>query len=264
MSKITQYLENKPVYSKEIALKYIEKVENFLKEKVEAANAKNLIVGISGGIDSALVYAIAKRVFPNNTIAVVMPIISMTESDLSHISELEKAFNDSFKRVDLTNTFLSISETLNLNNDLAIANIKPRLRMTTLYAIAQENSGLVLGTDNADEVYIGYFTKFGDGGADLLPICNFTKGEVKFLASLLNVPSSIIDKKPSAGLWEGQTDENELGFTYDDLDFYLNNRLTNPKLVSQKLSEETISKIEYKHKTTQHKRDNIYKPENIE
>ncbi|SYV96994.1 NAD+ synthetase, partial [Mycoplasmopsis edwardii] len=101
----------------------------------------------------------------------------------------------------MTKTFESLVSNFDLSNKLAISNIKPRLRMTTLYALAQENDYLVLGTDNADEVFIGYFTKFGDGGADLLPISKITKGEVRFLASLMNVPGSIINKAPSAGLW---------------------------------------------------------------
>ncbi|WP_036451832.1 NAD(+) synthase [Mycoplasma buteonis] len=262
MSKVSIYQEKQVTYSEKVALQYYQKIQEFLKEKVAAAKAEGVVVGISGGIDSALVYAIAKSVFPNNTLAVVMPVIKMTESDLAHIKALETNFNDQFITVDLTNAFTSMQEATKVSNPLAVANIKPRLRMTTLYALAQENNYLVLGTDNADEVHIGYFTKFGDGGADLLPISNLTKGEVRYLASLLNVPQVILDKKPSAGLWEGQTDEAELGFSYADLDFYLNHQ-NQPELLKQYLDANTIEKIEHKHKITQHKRDAAYKPEGI-
>ncbi|WP_426461517.1 NAD(+) synthase [Mycoplasma hafezii] len=262
MSKISKYQNQAVSYDENLAWEYLKTIETFLQNKVTEAHANGVVVGISGGIDSALVYAIAKRVFKDKVTAVVMPVIKMTDNDLYHISELEQAFNDKFITVDLTNAFHAMQEATKVTNPLSIANIKPRLRMTTLYAIAQDKNALVLGTDNADEVHIGYFTKFGDGGADLLPISQLTKGEVRFLASLLNVPDSILNKKPSAGLWEGQTDEDELGFTYADLDFYLNH-LDQPEQINKYLSSDTISKIEHKHKITQHKRDTVYKPESF-
>ncbi|WP_322900395.1 NAD(+) synthase [Mycoplasmopsis felis] len=262
MSIITKYSNNKVDFDKEKALNYIEVILNFLQKYLKKAKANGFVIGISGGIDSALTYALAKKLCPKNTYGIVLPIKKMTTSDLEHINELEKRFNDSFQRIDLTKTFNELLNNLTLSNLLAIANIKPRLRMTTLYAIAQEKNSLVLGTDNADEVYIGYFTKFGDGGADLLPISQLTKAEVKYLAKLVGIPDSIINKKPSAGLWEGQTDENELGFSYDDLDFYLNH-LTNKNEINKKLKPEVIQKIKLKHKITQHKRDKIYKPNKV-
>ncbi|QNM93551.1 NAD(+) synthase [Mycoplasma sp. Pen4] len=260
MKKITTYIDNVPSYNKEEALKYIEVIKSFLVEYAKKANASGFIVGISGGIDSALVYSIAKQVFPKTTYGIVMPVIKMTETDLTHIHELEQAFNDKFEIVDLTNAFQAMSQAVDVTNPLAIANIKPRLRMTCLYAKAQDKNALVLGTDNLDETFIGYFTKYGDGGVDLLPISNLTKGEVRYLASLTGVPASIINKKPSAGLWENQTDEEELGFSYKDLDFYLDH-IDQTNKIYQFLSQETIDKIEHKHRISQHKRDSIYKPE---
>ncbi|UUM24474.1 NAD(+) synthase [Mycoplasma sp. 3686d] len=262
MSKITSYKNNQAIYDKEKALNYLNTIKLFLKNKVKKANAKGVVVGISGGIDSSLVYTIAKQTFPNSTIGVVMPIINMTENDLKHIKELEQATNSTFLVKDLTQTFEIFLNQLNLSNHLAIANIKPRLRMTTLYAIAQENNSLVLGTDNADEVFVGYFTKYGDGGADLLPISKLTKGEVKFLASLLNVPQSILDKAPSAGLWEGQSDENELGFSYDQLDFYINH-LNDSQSIQKHIEPKIVDKIQKLHKNSQHKRDKVYTPKNV-
>lgn len=253
MSKITTYKGLEPIYNKEKAWAYINEIETFLKEKAQQANASGFIVGISGGIDSSLVFSLAKRVFPNNTLGIVMPVKQMTASDLSDIAELEKAQNAKFQTVDLTQTFQALQQQLLLNNHLALSNIKPRLRMTTLYALAQENNSLVLGTDNADEVYVGYFTKFGDGGADLLPISKLTKGEVRFLASLVGVPECILNKAPSAGLWEGQTDESELGFSYAQLDFFLNH-LDNFELIKQNLEPQVIDKIQTLHYKTEHKR----------
>ncbi|MHA3845901.1 NAD(+) synthase [Mycoplasma sp. VS276A1] len=262
MSKITRYENNKPVYDKQAALEYLEVIKDFLRDYMSKAKAEGFVVGISGGIDSALVYAIAKNVMPERTFGIVMPIGEMLQSDLDHISKLEQTFFDKFETVDLSNTFNAIYEAVDASNPLAIANIKPRLRMTALYAKAQDKNALVLGTDNLDETYIGYFTKYGDGGVDLLPISRLTKGEVRFLAGLLNVPQEIITKAPSAGLWENQTDEAELGFSYAQLDFYLDN-LENKELISKVLSQDTIDKIEHKHKISQHKRDAIYKPSEI-
>ncbi|MCU4706829.1 NAD(+) synthase [Mycoplasma sp. CSL7503-lung] len=262
MSKITSYNNNVPIYSEEKTLEYIEVLKKFLKNKLKKANATGFIVGISGGIDSALTYSLAKLVAPNTTIGVVMPISSMSDYDLKHISELEKTFGQEFIKVDLSSVFEAQLKQLNISNKLAIANIKPRLRMTTLYALAQENNSLVLGTDNADEVYIGYFTKYGDGGADLLPISRLTKGEVNFMAKILGVPESILNKKPSAGLWEGQNDEDELGFSYLELDYYINH-LNDKDKINSYIKDESIEKIKHKHKISKHKRDGAYKPNNI-
>ncbi|SJZ52036.1 NAD(+) synthase [Mycoplasmopsis verecunda] len=262
MSKITSYQNNRPIYDKQAALDYLEVIKNFLLEYLEKANANAFVVGISGGIDSALVYAIAKNIRPSQTFGIVMPVGKMLQEDLGHIAKLEETFDDKFEVVDLSETFNSIYNAVNVSNPLAIANIKPRLRMTTLYAKAQDKNALVLGTDNLDETYIGYFTKYGDGGVDLLPISRLTKGEVRFLASLLNVPNEIINKAPSAGLWENQTDESELGFSYQQLDFYLDN-LDNKELISKVLSKDTVDKIQHKHAISQHKRDAIYKPSEI-
>ena len=104
---------------------------------------------------------------------------------------------------------------------LALANIKPRLRMTTLYALANDENGLVVGTGNRTELSIGYFTKYGDGGVDVLPLGALDKTAVRGLARELDVPEAVIKRPPSAGLWQGQTDEAEIGLTYDELDWAL-------------------------------------------
>lgn len=258
---LTEYNQRQRKFNKEVALEYIDTIVNFLKEKVKESNSKGLIVGISGGIDSALVYALAKKAFPEDALGVIMPIDKM-EHDLAHINELEKSMNTKFITINLKETFDAILGTLKIEDKMSISNIKPRLRMTTLYAIAQSKKYLVCGTDNKDEYFIGYFTKYGDGGVDLLPIVHLTKSEVKYLSKLLNVPESIINKKPSAGLWEGQSDEDELGFSYDDLDFYLDH-INNNVIINKYLDKNVIEKIERMHKNSEHKRQSAYKPLDI-
>lgn len=258
MRKITKYTNNKPFYDKKVALEYIQYIVKYIKERVELANAKGVIVGISGGIDSALTIHLAKLAFGKNVLGVVLPINNM-EHDVQDIKLLEKSVGLKFSTISLWETNKIINMQLNLKNQMAKSNIMPRLRMTALYALAQENNYLVLGTDNYDEVYIGYFTKYGDGGADILPISKLTKGEVRFLASLVGVPLEIINKKPSAGLWENQNDEDELGFTYQELDFYLDHLDKENKIIDN-ISNDTISKIQKLHINSQHKRDGAYSP----
>ncbi|MCS4536655.1 NAD(+) synthase [Mycoplasma sp. CSL7475-4] len=251
--------ENSNINSKPIEQKieqYSNYLVNWLRERVKKAKAKGLIVGISGGIDSALVSALAKRAFPDNTIGVVMPIDSMS-FDLNDIEQLQKNIELNLISVDLKSTFEEIKSATNVTDKMSLSNIKPRLRMTTLYALAQQKNYLVVGTDNEDELFIGYFTKHGDGGVDILPISRLLKNEVRLLAKHLNVPDSIINKKPSAGLWEGQSDEDELGFSYNDLDNYLNNNL-------DLLDTNIKFKIERLHRATHHKRQKAYQPKTIE
>lgn len=248
-------------YESEFDNKKVEKYVNYLvkwmQEKVQNARAKGIVVGISGGIDSAVVFALAKRAFGLNAHGLIMPIDDMS-FDMPHIKKLEAKMQTNFKIIDLKEAFLALSQKVpDLNNKMAISNIKPRLRMTTLYAYAQNNNLLVSGTDNRDEYYIGYFTKWGDGGVDILPTTKLLKSEVRAIAKYLDIPEEIINKKPSAGLWEGQNDEDELGFSYQELDNFL---LGNKNQVSAK----SLDRIKHMHKISQHKRDKIYQPLEIE
>lgn len=232
---------------------YVDYLVNWIKLKVKNAKSKGCILGISGGIDSAVVAALCQKAFPKNTLGIIMPIDSMNH-EMDDINELAKALNMKFPLVDLSKAFdLLVKSIPDLDNKLAISNIKPRLRMTTLYAYAQQNSYLVVGTSNKDEYHLGYFTKYGDGGADILPICHLLKSEIRLLAKYLNIPESIINKKPSAGLYQGQSDENDFGFSYEELDNFLKNKKENLKF-------ETIDKINKMHKYTTHKRNIPTKP----
>ncbi|ALD66210.1 NAD(+) synthase [Spiroplasma cantharicola] len=236
---------------------YIDYLVQWLQQEVKKANQKGVIVGISGGIDSAVVAAIAKKAFPNDYLTVWMPCNS---SDLDEKCKLEliEKFDLKNVSVDLSKTFNVLSDSLNdsgiKQSKIALANSKARLRMTTLYSMAQTHNYLVLGTDNADEWHIGYFTKFGDGGVDLLPIVHLLKREVREAAKILGVPQSIINRAPTASLWEDQTDESEIGFSYDLIDDYISGK---------SVDKAVKDRVDYLHKISEHKRIGAPIPKNI-
>lgn len=232
-------------------MEYLKEIIKWIKTEVKKAKAKGVIVGISGGIDSALVAYLAKKAFPNNSLGILMPINKDRYFDLEDGLELVKTFDLKFRIVDLYDEYQSIVNKTKIFSNLTKGNLQARLRMTTLYSFAQENNYLVLGTDNKAEYNLGYFTKWGDGGCDLLPIIHLYKSEVYDYAKKINVPKSILDKKPSAGLWDGQTDEKELGFSYDDYENYDRKILKNKEL---------IKKIEDQIQKTNHKRQPIPQP----
>lgn len=210
---------------------------DWLKEKVKEANAKGLVFGLSGGIDSSLVAALAKKAFPDNALGIIMPCYSNPEDEQDALLVAEK-FNLETKTIDLSNVYdVFLNSTgISTENILAKANIKPRLRMITLYYFAQLNNYLVLGGTNKSEFEIGYFTKHADSGSDLLPIASFVKEEVQEMANFLGVPKKIIYKEPSAGLWENQTDEKEMGFSYEVLDRYIKTGYA-PKEIKEKIDK---------------------------
>ena len=198
----------------------------WLRREVEAGRGAGAVLGLSGGIDSAVVGALAKRAFSHHSLGVLMPCHS-DPADAGDALLCARQSDLATATVDLSRAYDALVEELGraspdlLEDRLATANLKPRLRMTTLYAFANLLDYRVLGTGNLDELTIGYFTKYGDGAADLLPLGNLTKGEVRDLARELGVPQRIVDRPPSAGLWAGQTDEGEMGLTYAHLDAYL-------------------------------------------
>ncbi|UUD37122.1 NAD+ synthetase [Mycoplasmopsis californica] len=240
----------------EYAKKYIDYLVNWMQEKVQSSNSKGVVIGISGGIDSALTLALAKLAFKNNIKAISMPINSLNKTHGNDINLLSKKFNISIENIDLSLEYNNLLLNLKLTNNAAKINIMPRLRMMILYAIAQENNYLVCGTDNYDEWYTGYFTKHGDGAADMFPLGNLLKSEVRLLAKYLEVPDSIINKKPSADLWNSQTDEEEMQISYKKLDLYLMDEKTN-------LSENEINRIKYLHNISEHKRQMAHRPKTI-
>lgn len=220
---------------------------NWLKEKVNSAGAKGVVFGLSGGIDSAVIAGIGKRAFPNNSIGIIMPCHS-DPIDEDHGKLVADALKLKTAKVDLSNSFDTLMEAMpdKSENKLAISNLKPRLRMSTLYYYGQSNNYLVLGSSNKSEFTVGYFTKHGDSGVDLLPLVSFVKSEIRDLAIYLKVPDIVIEKSPTAGLWENQTDEKEMGFSYDVLDTYIKTG-KGPKAI--------VEKIDKMDKKSQHKRE---------
>jgi NAD+ synthase len=203
--------------------KIVNNIIIWLKECLNDSGTKGFAVGISGGIDSAVVAALCKKTCPDNTLGIIMPCNSDSD-DQEDAKLLAEALELEYKIVNLDNVFNVFLESLNeKNNDkcLYVANIKPRLRMSALYYFAQKNNYLVAGTGNKSEILTGYFTKYGDGGVDIEPIGHLFKTQVYSLAKYLNIPDKIINRKPTAGLWKNQSDEEEMGITYDELDNYL-------------------------------------------
>ena len=241
----------------------ISKTVDWLREKVKESNTKGLIVGVSGGIDSAVVAYLIKKAFPENSMGVIMSIKSNPQDRLDALKVIEGC-NITHLDLDLTEEqegiYRKVTDGLknknlyNQENDrMSDANLRARIRMSTVYTVANNMGYLVVGTDNAAEIHTGYFTKYGDGGVDLVPLANLTKREVYEWAKALGVHKDIINKAPSAGLWEGQTDENEMGTTYDMIDSVVKGELDK---VPQK-DQEIIARL---HRISEHKRHTAAAP----
>ena len=234
-----------------IQVKNIEEICNeaveWIKDRVNSAGAKGIVLGMSGGVDSAVVAALVKRAFPDNCFCVAMPCYS-DPVDEEHAKLVADIVGIEMKTVVLNDAFDAMKKLVDAKETdpkLAIANIKSRLRMVTLYYYAGVNNYLVAGTGNRSELTIGYFTKYGDGGTDILPIVSFVKKEVRALAKYLGIPEIIITKPPTAGLWESQSDEKEMGMTYEELDNYI---------LTGEAREEVKNKVDMMFNRSEHKR----------
>lgn len=227
-----------------------EKLVSWIRDKVLTAGCKGVVVGMSGGLDSSVVVVLCHRAFPQSMFGVLMPCHSSRE-DGEHAWAVASKFSIPTKTVVLNTVFDTLLKALPgdevepIVSRLAEANLKVRLRMLTLYYFANQLNYMVAGSGNRSELSVGYFTKYGDGGVDILPLGNLVKGQVRELASFLGIPQEIINKPPSAGLWQGQTDEGELGLNYDELDRYL---------VTGEASNKVKGKIESMIAASDHKR----------
>lgn len=228
-----------------------ERLVRWMQDRAFEAHAKGGVFGVSGGIDSALVLALSKKAWGQNSLGLILPCHSL-QADVDDAMELVSMFDCPHRVIDLAPTYDTLVDSLRSlelsespGKGLALANIKPRLRMISLYYHANLLNYLVVGTGNRDEVYVGYFTKYGDAGVDIMPLAALTKAEVKEMASYLGVPSRIVERVPSAGLWDGQTDEGEMGILYKDIDAYL---------IGQPVSEDVRERIERRHRDSEHKR----------
>jgi NAD+ synthase len=227
----------------------IHNLVEWIKNKVTAAGSRGVVLGLSGGVDSSVLAALCKRAFPINTIGLIMPCYSANE-DKEYAETIARQFEVPTKTVVLNasyDTLIAVLPTFKGDPNtarVAQANVKARLRMVTLYYVANQMGYLVAGSGNRSEITIGYFTKHGDAGADILPLGNLVKKEVKELASSLSIPREIIDKVPSAGLWSGQSDEVEMGLSYEALDRYI---------LTGSATDEVKSRIEFMKAACQHK-----------
>ncbi|MFC1897087.1 NAD(+) synthase [Chloroflexota bacterium] len=229
--------------------KLVEKLITWIRDKVLAAGCKGIVLGMSGGIDSSVLAVLCQRAFPQSTLGVLMPCYSSQE-DGEHAQIVANKFSIPTETVILDAAFdillkVGANDKESTVNQLAKANLKVRLRMLTLYYLANQLKYMVAGSSNRSELSTGYFTKYGDGGVDIMPLGNLVKGQVRELASFLGIPQQIIDKPPSAGLWQGQTDEGDLGFSYEELDHYL---------VTGEASNKLRKKIESMIAASNHKR----------
>lgn len=219
------------------ALDLADQISAWLKERIDEAGADRFVLGLSGGIDSAVVTGLcARAVGPDRVLAIIMPSSSISQ-DAIEAQKVADAFGIQPITIDLTAVAESIFAAMPseeelygsvLNEEvpegaearlqLARANVRPRTRMITNYYLSNLARGIVVGTGNKTEYMIGYSTKYGDAGVDLSPLVDLYKFEVRAVARAIGVPESVITRAPSAGLWEGQTDEDEIGISYDDLD----------------------------------------------
>ncbi|TYP48698.1 NAD+ synthase [Thermosediminibacter litoriperuensis] len=231
--------------------KVCDSLVDWLRERINEAGARGAVFGLSGGIDSAVVGALCKRAFPKSCLGLIMPCYSNLKDEEDAVKVAEK-FGIPYKKIVLNSVYDEFLNILDKSDDkMAIANIKPRLRMITLYYYAALNNYLVVGTGNKSELTVGYFTKYGDGGVDLLPLGNLVKKQVRGLAVYLGIPQDIIEKPPTGGLWEGQTDEGEMGITYEELDNYI---------LTGRAKPEIEEKIKSMNRKSEHKRKLPLKP----
>lgn len=202
--------------------KETEKIVNFIQEYFQKAGFTKAVLGISGGLDSAVVCALlVKALGKENVYGYSLPCGE--QHDILDAEKVAKKYGINYSTLNIEPAVESLKDVIQYDTEDLISegNLKARVRMTVLYDLSAFNNALVVGTGNKTELQLGYFTHYGDGACAFEPIGHLYKTQVKELAKYLGVPQSIIDKSPSAGLWDQQTDEQELGATYEEIDKHL-------------------------------------------
>lgn len=231
------------------------KIINFIRKK---ASNRPVVLGLSGGIDSAVVAYLAVLALGKSKVyGVIMPSKTNSKEDLKLAILIANLLEIEYEIIDLEKILDSYLNNCDyFNTKINIGNLKARIRMNLLYGLAGASKSFVLGTGNKSEISIGYFTKYGDAGCDFLPIGDLYKTQVRELAKQLNIPQAIIKRQPTAGLWIGQTDEKELGITYELLDkilFAIENKKSLKKFdpIDVELVYKYIKRSEHKRKMPQ-------------
>jgi NAD+ synthase len=198
-------------------------VKTFISDSLEQSGMNGVIIGMSGGLDSSILAKLsADALGPEKVLGIFLPESTTPETDAEHAEFYAKLLGIEFETIPIDDMLEASQKAVGGSVDKAVlANMKARLRMTILYQRANSLNRLVLGTGNKSELMVGYFTKFGDGGSDFLPLGDLYKVQIREMAEHLGLPGEIVIKPPSAGLWEGQTDEVELGISYEELDSIL-------------------------------------------
>ncbi len=235
------------------------RIEKFLVNEVNQSGSKGVIFGLSGGIDSAVIAALCSNVLKEKSLALIMPDSKITpEKDTEDGIRLAKNLGIEYKMIDINSIHTEFSKSLE-DDDFALGNLKARIRASILYYYATVNKYLVLGTSDKSEFLIGYFTKYGDGAADLEPIVSIYKTQLREFAKILDVPSDVITKKSSPHLWADHTAEDELGITYEEIDSILyclidkGISLQETAKVTQ-IDEKSVNKVNDLYKKSEHKR----------
>ena len=235
------------------------RLQNGLKQKIDETNSKGVIFGLSGGIDSAVIAYLCNNIVKEKTLAVIMPDSKISpESETSDAIKIIDTLGMDYKLHDINSIHKEFSMVIE-PEDKALGNLRARIRMNVLYYYANLKNLIVLGSSDKSEFNIGYFTKFGDGAADLLPIVSLYKTQVKGIARYLGIDENIIAKKSSPHLWPNHEAEHEIGAKYEEIDIMLycllELKLPIEEIIKvSQINEEKVQKIYQLYKKSKHKR----------
>lgn len=240
--------------------KTVKEITIFLRKKFKESDKTKAILGISGGIDSALTGFLCKKA-GLDLYALILPYQKRGLKEAIEVTEALKLAKNQIMIIDITQLvdiqIKELQKKIKLDR-IDKGNIMARQRMIVQYALARSLNGLVVGTENLSEYYLGYFTLYGDQACDISPIANIWKTQIYHLAECLRVPKEVIKRKPSADLWLGQTDEDEFGFTYKDADeimyLFITKQYSKDEIIKKGFSQKLVSKILTRVKATEHKR----------